>query len=212
MSFNNSLNIHASSTSYKMTYSSNDLQIHAFVSRMTWIEGVGDEVPIFIILAVVVVVIFMVLAWKSTDVPESSLTIPVLTFTITSRETPTTSGIVNSEEGPPSRPEETSSNQEIPLTLNPDLIASHQTSSVRNIVTNPETNEENNAETSPTLVEEENNLRRRCHSSSSTNSQIISVKLMYMDDTHRIVESPSNITLGDFKKYSILLDKFFLCI
>lgn len=167
---------------------------------MTWIEGVGDEVPIFFVLAAVIVVVFMVLAWKSTDVPEPSLALPVLTLTISSREAPVVSNLVNNDDGPPLIPEETSSNEEVPLTLNPDLIASHQTSSVRNS-TQPGTSEEVNTETAAEVPETENILRRRQTDSSQASSRdIISLKLMYMDDTHRIVESSAHTTLGEFKK------------
>ena len=169
---------------------------------MTWIEGVGDEVPIFFVLAAIIIVAFMVLAWKSTDVPEQPLSIPVLTFTISSRETTTVSSQITNDDGPPLIPEESLANQEVPLTLNPDLISIHQATG-RNSSSQLETGEETNVEPETSTEDKGNNLRKRVTESSATCSEdVISVKLMYMDDTNRVVESPLHSTIGDFKKYS----------
>ncbi len=176
---------------------------------MTWIEGVGDEVPIFCVLAAIIVVAFMVLAWKSTEVPEQSLSLPVLTFTLSSRGATNASSLITDDDGPPLIPEERLANEEVPLTLNPDLISSHQANTTRNSriaqQPTPETTEETNVEAEASSEDRGTNLRRRVTEASTTQSEdIISVKLMYMDDTNRVVESPLHSTIGDFKKYKML--------
>lgn len=153
---------------------------------MTWIEGVGDEVPIFFILAMVVVAIFMILAWKSTDVPEPSLAIPVLTLNVSSRATPNPSTAA------------TSNNHEPPNIPQQDSPA-------------PETAERHPAPDEPPRQEEINTgdqtdqeltgVRRRHTTPLQEDSQdLISVKLMYMDDTQRLVETTHHTTIGDFKR------------
>ncbi|KAI9554167.1 hypothetical protein GHT06_019439 [Daphnia sinensis] len=138
---------------------------------MSLIEGIGDEVPIFFVLAAIVIVAFMVLAWKSTDVPETPLSLPVLTFTLSQREIPATTG----------------DNQRA------------------NSAIQTENNEESSSEVQPVSQETASDKsdgprRRRIDASPTRTEAIISVKLMYMDDTHRVVESPTNMTIGDFKK------------
>ena len=162
---------------------------------MSWIEGIGDEVPIFFILATFVIVIFMILAWKSTEVAEPSM--PVLTFTISQNENPIVSQVRNTEDRPLTS-DSNLPNHEVPLTLNPDLIMNLQTSRGGSVNQPENTTVTTSADEAETSQEEDNTLRRRITSTQAEN--IISIKLMYMDDTHRIVESQSVSTLGEFKK------------
>jgi len=163
-----------------------------FRFSMSLIEGMGDEVPIFFFLAVIVIVAFMVLAWKSTDVPELSLPLPVLTFTLSQREIPAATGLIENEDRPPFAPEENVSNQ----ALNPDLISSHQATASSD--TQPVNG---NSETVVEAVSEDKSseLRER-QTDASCSEATISVKLKYMNDSHRVVESLINSTIGDFKR------------
>jgi hypothetical protein len=163
---------------------------------MSLIEGMGDEVPIFFVLAAIVIVAFMVLAWKSTDVPELSLPLPVLTFTLSQREIPVASGLIADNGPPPFAPEETLLNQEIPSPLNPDLISSHQAT-----VNSPTQPVNDDSETvAEGMPEDKGSELRRRQTDAPHSEATISVKLMYMDDTHRVVESPISSTIGDFKR------------
>ena len=167
-----------------------------FRFSMSLIEGMGDEVPIFFVLAAIVIVAFVVLAWKSTEVPELSLPLPVLTFSLSQREMPTEPGLIAVNTGPPAVPDESLSNLEIPSHLNPDLISSHQ--ATVNSSTQP-VNDDSETVAEAGLGDKGSEVRKR--QTDTTNSEAtISVKLMYMDDTYRIVESLISSTIGDFKR------------
>ncbi len=168
---------------------------------MSLIEGMGDEVPIFFVLAAIVIVAFMVLAWKSTDVPELSLPSPILTFTLTQREIPAAAGLIVNEDRPRLTPEENVLNQDIPSPPNPDLISSHQ-ATVGSDTQPANGDSETVAEAVPEPVSEDKSseLRQRQTDASRSDATTISVKLKYMNDTHRVVESLINSTIGDFKR------------
>lgn len=173
---------------------------------MSLIEGVGDEVPIFFVLAAIVIVAFMVLAWKSTDVPETPLSLPILTFTISQREIPAASGLVEEDDGASLLQEEHLLNHEIPSALNTDATSDHQTIASSAIqAENSDGTTSGTSEAHPTSEEaasdKSSELRKRKTDASPAQSEaIITVRLMYMDDTQRVVESPINTTIGDFKK------------
>lgn len=173
-----------------------------FSFSMSLIEGMGDEVPIFFVLAAIVIVAFMVLAWKSTDVPELSLPSPVLTFTLTQREIPAASGLVVNEDRPRLTPEENVLNQDIPSPPNPDLISSHQATTMGSDTQPANGDSETVAEATSEAVSEDKSgeLRERQTDASHSEATIISVKLKYMNDTHRVVESLINSTIGDFNR------------
>ncbi|XP_057375974.1 transmembrane and ubiquitin-like domain-containing protein 1 isoform X2 [Daphnia carinata] len=170
---------------------------------MSLIEGIGDEVPIFFVLAAIVIVAFMVLAWKSTDVPETPLSLPVLTFTLSQRVIPAPAGLVADDDGPSFPLEDNESNQEISSAENLEVSSDHQT--IANSAIQAENNEETLSEvqsmSQETASDKSDEPRRKQMDASPTRTEaIISVKLMYMDDTHRVVESPISMTIGDFKK------------
>lgn len=169
---------------------------------MTLIEGFGDEVPIFIVLAVIVVAVFIVLAWKSTDVPELAQ--------IPEGHQPSFTSYLNRDDqishpDPPDLTAPIELDDLIPLSL--DLISGHQTNSSGSENATPPTEavtpiiEANPLEEQGGSRVEETNLRRRIpESADSAPSDRVCVRLKYMDDTQRVVESSSSTPLGEFKK------------
>lgn len=164
---------------------------------MSWIEGIGDEVPIFFLIAIVVIVLFMVLAWKSTDVPEASIptTDSQPRFSVAADSNPEIAGeLLTDHPAPPASP---------PVEPQPSASG----------VQLPEQEEEENKvkETKTRLTEDTlssteepeddtgNKIRRRILETTRA-QEVILIRLKYLDDTQRTVESNMNTTLEEFKR------------
>lgn len=168
---------------------------------MSWIEGIGDEVPIFFLLALTVVLVFMVLAWKSTDVPEPSTpqNEDQLRFSVASDSTPEVAADVFP--GPSNQPPSSSSSNDA-QTVTPSASNSEQPTEQPKQDNNPTENEENTSRDDEKDQEDDTGTKIRRRILETTQAQeTILIRLKYLDDTQRTVESSMNTTLGDFKRY-----------
>jgi len=166
---------------------------------MSFIEGFGDEVPLVFLLSTILIA-FLFLAWKSTEVTEPVITeqsVP-FTFTITSNVSLTNNSFQsNRESSSPTIPESNLLDSISPLTSEPS--SSNELHSEQPIQTedSPHDNQvPGNEEQAAHIPEGKNgpHLRER-----KKHSDTFSVKLMFMDDTHRVVEAHSQQTLKDFR-------------
>lgn len=164
---------------------------------MSWIEGIGDEVPIVFILATLVIVVFMLLAWKSTDVPEPALPSPVEPLSSTPHlQDPPTNAEPHAP-GPPGVPEGTASTPQDPR--NPGTSSEHSDQPAVDkqepaVGQCPEAVEE-----SGTSLRRRQNVTEETTGTSRTENTIL-IRLKYIDDRQMLVESPITTTLGDFKR------------
>ena len=207
---------------------------------MSLIEGFGDEVSFFFILATIVVVAFMILAWKSTEVRDQSIAAATNTshiaFTVTqvvlqSRNGQQQTGPATAATVTPSYVESPTHEEEPLPPMNPDVILSHQangtgwqTPQEQAEAATSETAASNEDEKEMKAVLElmdddttaqqgytdaECTLRRRNPAAEASSSEArpietISIRLKYMDDTQRTVDSPPSTSIGNFKRFLML--------
>lgn len=208
---------------------------------MSLIEGIGDEV-IFFVVAAIAAVVFMILAWKSTEVNDQSIAAATNTtsvaFTVTqvvlqARSTAdgnlatAAAATPSTATTPPLLTESPPQEEESLPPLNPDVILSHQASGTgcqtsapldQAEATSSSSNNEHDEKEMKAVLElmddetsaaqqtgedaAECTLRRRNLETASEPKpkETISIRLKYMDDTQRIVESPPSTTISNFKR------------
>ena len=198
---------------------------------MSWVEGVGDEV-IFFLVAACVVLLLVILAWKSTEVPEPRpLTIRILRR---QEEIPVPSPV--STTNSPIDTDFASTNQDSPsrtVSQNfPDLISVPRDTSLNshdedhddpqndNIQSTNLCNEEREQVTSTNTLPENGNCDEvqpgtsnpeegeesttlRQRLKNKPTDTIIKIRLKYIDDTQKIVEENNQTSLGEFKRYQV---------
>lgn len=207
---------------------------------MSLIEGFGDEV-IFFVLAAIVVIAFMILAWKSTEVNDQSVAAATNTtsvaFTVTQvvlqARTTADGNQISSETQTAAAPtllvESTPREESLPP-LNPDVILSHQASGTGCQTSSPQDqaeavnsssgNEHDDEKEMKAVLElmddeasaqqtggdatAECTLRKRNLETASEPKpkETISIRLKYMDDTQRVVDSTPSTTISSFKRFS----------
>jgi hypothetical protein len=208
---------------------------------MSLIEGFGDEV-IFFVLAAIVVIAIIVLAWKSTEVNDQSVAAATNTtsvaFTVTqvvlqARTTVADGNQISPETQTAAAPtllvESTPHEESLPP-LNPDVILSHQASGTGCQTSSPQDqaeavnsssgNEHDDEKEMKAVLElmddeasarqtggdatAECTLRKRNLETASEPKpkETISIRLKYMDDTHRVVDSTPSTTISSFKRFS----------
>ena len=157
---------------------------------MSLIEGFGDEVPLVFCLSAVLVG-FLFLAWKSTEVSEPSVTEQAVPFTFTISSNVS---IINNGFQVPSVP---SAPTVVPESISPDSNLPLPTSD-GDIV-----NESRSSLSTPSADVDEHVsdllTRNKDDGTSSSLGETFTIKLMFMDDSHKIVEARSQQTLKDFK-------------
>jgi len=209
---------------------------------MSLIEGIGDEV-IFFVLAAIVVVVFMILAWKSTEVNDQSIAAATNTTSVAFTVTQVVLQARSTADGnlataaaaspstattPPLLMESPPQEEESLPPLNPDVILSHQASGTGCQTSAPQDqaeatssskneHEEKEMKAVLELMDDETSaaqqtgedaaectLRRRNLDTTSEPKpkETISIRLKYMDDTQRVVESPPSTTISNFKRFS----------
>ena len=209
---------------------------------MSLIEGIGDEV-IFFVVAAIVAVVFMILAWKSTEVNDQSIAAATNTtsvaFTVTqvvlqARSTAdgnlatAAAATPSTATTPPLLTESPPQEEESLPPLNPDVILSHQASGTGCQTSAPQDQAEATSSSSNNehdekemkavleLMDDETSaaqqtgedaaectLRRRNLETASEPKpkETISIRLKYMDDSQRVVESPPSTTISNFKRF-----------
>lgn len=153
---------------------------------MSWIEGVGDEV-IFFLLAACALLAILVLTWKSTEVPDSGAV--SFRFTITARR-PLLEVQPNIPTAPPI------SNEEVTRTAPPSIEEENSTDPPQTAQPEASNNEGEQDEAADSEAAGEDGVRRRAKPS----EVIIKIRLMYMDETQKVVETSNQQSLGDFKR------------
>jgi len=161
---------------------------------MSFIEGFGDEVPLVFMLLTVLIA-FLFLAWKSTEVTD---------FTeqhiISNLSAINNSFQSNRDSSPPIIPELNLLDSIAPQTLEPTPTnESHSESPIQPVdaanYNQASELSDNEAPAEHLPVDEDGpQLRER-----KRNLETFTVKLMFMDDTHKIVEAHSQQTLKDFR-------------
>lgn len=165
---------------------------------MSFIEGFGDEVPLVFLLSTVLIG-FLFLAWKSTEVTEPVIneqSVP-FTFTITSNVSVTNNSFQsNRDSSPSSIPESNLLDSISPLVVDPTPTSEPHSEPPIQSTDAPNNHQvtEDEAQAANLPEEVESHLRER-----KKNSESFTIKLMFLDDTHRTVEANSQQTLKDFR-------------
>ena len=189
---------------------------------MSWIEGVGNEVPVVLLVSVTLVIVCMVLAWKSTEVPEEPApTIRLYRTAAALRLEPVaeeSEGHADSDghadsEGPADSGERVAdeaavvSNQSLPC----DITRRGSVDSTNVEITDGEVDEPAPTEStdSDVPVESCDGLRRRQKEPGEAGArETIKIRLKFINDTEKIVNADPQQLLADFKKYSPALSLY----
>ena len=193
---------------------------------MSWIEGVGDEV-IFFLVAACVVLLLVILAWKSTEVPEPRpFTIRILSRQAADHDPSPTSTTNSTTDTDFASTSQDSTNRTATQNF-PDLISVPRDTSLNSLDEDQEDTQNDNIQstnvctegreqiTSTNILPENGNCDEVLPGTSNSeegeesttlrqrlknkpSDTIIKIRLKYIDDTQKIVEENNQTSLGEF--------------